>query len=307
MHKGVLFRDALKAHQKYRNQTPLKRNLGDGFLYFNNPVFRSVRDAALDSGVRFDTRDFCDYQQAPLLALGRILRARRIPYFDNVSSIVRLEKKRPRAFGAADFAVRPNYLLHESAHCIADAVFTKRACAGLGLTEDRDIVLRSLLGECLANTADAFAAAAADTPLHCQFHNWNSYWVCNPTERAILTDLAAELGWSQATILIYLSFLMVNFFYESLKTADIRRLAHLALADWPRSPQARRRIQAGARVTLFLDPAFRMKTIPFFLKYEFGIRTRIFKLMNFDLLDFLEASPGLLTQIRQAVAVLRPA
>jgi hypothetical protein len=66
---------------------------GDSYLCRHNPIFASIRDAALGFGYRFSTEDtplWRDYESLSLVALHRILSVKTIPYFDMTSALSRL-------------------------------------------------------------------------------------------------------------------------------------------------------------------------------------------------------------------------
>jgi hypothetical protein len=73
---------------------------GDSYLYCHNPVYASVRDAALGFGYRFSAEDtplWRDYQSFGLTVLHRILTGKTIPYLDTGTSCRRLIEENPQA------------------------------------------------------------------------------------------------------------------------------------------------------------------------------------------------------------------
>jgi len=107
----------------------IKECLGDQYLYAHNSTFRKVRDAAIEVGVRYsaaDTSFWRDYQVCSLFCLQSILDSKVIPFIDNAPSLARLLSKVYRDFALNATLllqiVKRNFLLHESAHCVANAI-----------------------------------------------------------------------------------------------------------------------------------------------------------------------------------------
>ena len=95
-------RALLAAHRRDHGPATLRRNLGDAHLFRANPVFRTVRKFVRTNGYTFRSDD-SRYAGGALFSLDRILKDKSIPYFDNVTGLVDIERARPRFFRISDF------------------------------------------------------------------------------------------------------------------------------------------------------------------------------------------------------------
>src|SRR5262245_33434155 len=116
----ALLSELLAHHDRFSRYSSLPENLGDGFLCYFNPVYRNLREGFLALDGKFTDEDFCNYRTFKLAALPQILDANRVFVAENVSAFRAVETKRPGTFSHGDLNFRAhNYLLHESAHCVA--------------------------------------------------------------------------------------------------------------------------------------------------------------------------------------------
>lgn len=101
---------------------------GDRYLYRHNPVYASVRDAAVGFGYRFSAEDtplWRDYQSFGLTVLHRILTGKTIPYLDTAATFRRLVEDNPGALlppGLIAGKMMRNHAFHEPAHCVAHSI-----------------------------------------------------------------------------------------------------------------------------------------------------------------------------------------
>jgi len=179
----------------------LLQNLGDGFLYRNNPFYRRIRDASRARGIGFTLEDPGNYFAFPLVALDALLKTRKVPYRANYAALAAFERARPGFFTLADLHKNrplPNYILHESAHVIAfHELFGRPRDVHAALSDPRK-PLYIVLGEAFAMTAEYFAACAVSGPTHAWFFSINSYRHRTPAKRAVgelVTPMACR-SWS---------------------------------------------------------------------------------------------------------------
>ncbi len=174
MKLAELIRLQHRCHGKER----LLESVGDGYSYVHNPYFRRVRKAALAAGFRFTQRDPNSYFGFPPIHLDSILAEREIPYRPSFTALLHLERTRPGHFELRDlFKNRPapNYLLHESAHAVTFARYSaSRADVRAAFVEPQALV-RMMLGESYAMTAEYFAACAVEGSVHDWFFSISSY------------------------------------------------------------------------------------------------------------------------------------
>jgi hypothetical protein len=288
--------DVLAAHDAYRPFTAVPDNVGDGFLYCANPVFRAVRDRATAAGVRFTTEDFCGYGVASLAALGAILRARTIPYQDNVGVLRRAEAKRPGGTLRNVMPIKSNLIMHEAAHCVADqALPATLTVRGTRLGAARTQALRSALGESFANACDLLGMVAADSSAHRYFYDQNSFTRVEPRMQQALQETIDRVGWPATARAVYLSFLLANTLSKTIDDASCARLWALAEVAVPKRRADRRVLEVVTRVGLSLNLRFRIETAAFFLRYEHGLEQDVFRLNAYDVLAVLERDPALRT------------
>ena len=285
---SVMLKEVIKAHKSHAHFTPLSKNLGDGFLYRHNPLFRNVRQLFLELGYRFTTEDFCHYRTFPLITLPAILKAKRVPYFDNYSALAQIEGASP---GMYDMDTVPwpnaNYLMHESCHCIADAIFE-------GLSGSKRIVLRSFLCESLANAAESFARIHAQNEIHRIFYNLNSYQriVKNDPQAATINRAIIAVGPANTFKTLFFSFVYANFLYKRVNENDFRNVIDLLQINAAKTLRPVFRIGVSN-----LNFVFRVATSGFYFRYFHGLHRSIFALTQFDFIRVLKKTPSLLRQL----------
>jgi hypothetical protein len=185
--------------RQYQSEHSVPGCFGDRYLYANNAPFAAVRNAFLSFGFSYSsqsTRLWQDYYAAPLCSLDRMLQAGVVPYLDNAAVIEQIISRRPglKIPGRSLLSVvRGNYLLHESAHLIADRLLPP--LAGSFDQEYRmALVARALLCESFANAIERVAAAYAHTGTHILLFNLNSYVHLTDETRALLRTIIELFG-----------------------------------------------------------------------------------------------------------------
>jgi hypothetical protein len=293
-----------RCHGKER----LLESAGDGYLYVHNPYFRRVRKAALAAGFRFTLRDPQSYFGFPLIHLDSILAAREIPYRPSFSALLHLERTRPGYFELRDlFKNRPapNYLLHESAHAVAfRALFGRPRDVRAAFSEPNALV-RVMLGESYAMTAEYFAACAVEGSLHDWFFSISSYRHRTPKKKAV-GELLDELGPDFVARSVLLAFLLNNFLVDRLDRRGFEALLVQAQAPGEALPAApaRAKLRGALNGLMVMSPEFRYDTSRLFLGM-FGRSRNIRRELAQDPLALIAEQPALQAALSRLISILR--
>lgn len=242
--------------------------IGDGYLCEHNSVYRRVREMCTDLGYRYtagDTPLWRDYQVSSLLCLDGILRKKTIPYSDNAPLCRRIVSE-----VNAEFAVHPrlllsivrrNYVLHESAHCIADSALAARAAGG-----KQERVCRALASEAFANAVEWLAWAHTDGPVHSLYFMFCSYVEHAKKRRDLLKNMVAELGFDSIFEIALLSFLALNASGKPLRCDDAAEIVRPVLRRRAAPDDDVTRFAAAARDAFTLDLGFVNETSPAYFR-----------------------------------------
>lgn len=202
----------------------LPYSFGDCYLYAYNKVFANVRDVARAKGFGFSRRHtslWRDYDVIPLLCLQSILEGRVMPYCDNVNPL------RAVASRSASLALPPtvvrfllcnlrrNYLLHESAHCIAHDLFQQIDGRGSQLGK-KTVVLDNLFSESFANATETFAGSLLETTAEKFFFKINSFMSYIPAVKTAAWQVGSKYGLRDLFKLICFSYFFANLRYEEI-------------------------------------------------------------------------------------------
>jgi hypothetical protein len=303
MKLAELIRLQHRCHGKER----LLDSVGDGYLYVHNPYFRRVRKAALAADFRFTQRDVNSYFGFPLIHLDSILAEREIPYRPSFTALLHLERTRPGHFELRDlFKNRPapNYLLHESAHAVAfRALFGKPHDVRSAFAEPEALV-RVMLGESYAMTAEYFGACAVEGSVHDWFFSISSYRHRTPKKKAI-GELLDELGFRFVARSVLLAFLFNNFLVDQLDRRRFEALLAHARDSKQRepAPPAREKLRRALNGLMVMSPEFRYDTARLFLGM-FGRSRNIRQELARDPLALLDAQPELHGAVSRLIAML---
>ena len=299
--------ELLSVQRKNHGSGRLLESLGDGFLYQKNPFFRRIRDAALARSVRFTLRDPGDYFAFPLVALDTVLRTRKVPYRANYAALSAFERTRPGFFTLADLRLNrplPNYVLHESAHAIAfHELFGRPRDANARLADPSNLV-RIVLGEAYAMTAEYFAACAVTGPLHDWFFSLNSYRHRTPAKKAI-GEFVDSQGLPLLVWLILVAFLANNFFVESFSVKMLDQALELSpLGKSPQIPRAKRaRLCRALSALMIMDPEFREDTARLYLTMH-GYGRNIRRVLGADPLELIATDASLAPRLGNLIRAL---
>ena len=291
----LLLKDVIREHQLYSSRTRLKNNLGDGYLYEKNRLFRNVRNLTLAQGFSFTTDDFCDYRLFSLAALPAILKKKQIPYHENFKPLAKLEKTRPGIFEIGDMvSPLPNYVLHESCHAIAHSILS-------GTKDRQGVVLRSMLGESLANAVDYLIYAHSTGRMHQHFISINSYMsphsVKDERGKAIRRALKVA-GPSLVFKTVWISFLYANFLYQRCTREDFENALTVISRKGDLSADVIKALFPVFEMAVpVLEYGFRLLTTEFYFRLSYQFDESIFELTDFDFIAHLKKNGALLGRL----------
>lgn len=202
----------------------LSHSLGDGYLYTHNKVFANVRDVVRARGFVFSRRHtnlWREYNVISLLCLQSILDGRVVPYCDNVTPL-RAVASRSANLGLPRSVMRfllgnlrRNYLLHESAHCIAHDVIQQIDARGSHV-DKKTLVLDNLFAESFANATETFAASLLETTAEKFFFNLSSFMSYLPAVKEATRRLGSKDGLHGIFKIICFSYILANLRYEEV-------------------------------------------------------------------------------------------
>jgi len=227
--KTITLETLLRMDEEFPHELALSDCVGDSYLYANNAIYRKIRNLVLDLGFTPSSQIsemWLDYNAFSLLTLTDILESRVLPYCSNKGTLQRMARRspqwRPGALLVRSF--RHNYLLHESAHCIAYDHLQKNGFESSTWRSRETYVLLLLLCEAYANTMERLASIHALLPMDKLLFSLNS-WV-NPGDSSLqfLSPAVRALGWSEA-----FSVCMITFFLLNIHSGDLPQSASRAL------------------------------------------------------------------------------
>lgn len=230
--RGIPLRELISVHRQFRAKGSLPENLGDGFLFDQNPVFRSVRESCLERGFSFTPSDHGLYYSFPLMSLDQVIETRRIPYRDNFAWLPLLEKSAPGQFTLTELKRSEllfNYVFHEAAHCIAHSVFFGRVRFSR-LPKNADTLRKILIGEAFANMVEALSHAFAEGEIGSYFLDGNCHFRSSVKEVKEIRRFAKAHGYEKTATVLLAAFLYANYLLDRLgrrEHALIRELAGL--------------------------------------------------------------------------------
>lgn len=288
-------RNVLDLHDAHQSVSSLKPSLGDGYLVQNNWIYQNVRQAYLSAGGSFTTEDFCNYVVLPYAALPKIIAARKIPYFDNVSVLKEIEIQRPLHFYASDLVrIHPNHTLHESSHCLADIwlalTLTEKHSKKLShMSADQMKAFRLMMAESFANAIESFGNLPNSTPESRYFYELNSYVTHSKKIQDLLRECSQDYGnWFTFQVL-YISYLYSNCLQSEVGTKTVVKIAQ-AVNKSSKLPTSESK--PASLLKLFnhafdLSLEFRTQTADFYCRLM-GIKSTIPQVLHVDILEILE-------------------
>ena len=304
----VTIAELLRTQRESHGPARLRHNLGDGFLYLNNPFFRRIRDAARARGIGFTLRDPGDYFAFPLVALDTVLRTRQVPYRANHAALAAFERARPGYFTLADLRLNrplPNYVLHESAHAVAFHELFGRPRAVSAALAEPDKRVQVVLGEAYAMACEYFAACAVSGTVHDWFFSINSYRHRTPGKQSIARFIDI-LGMDLVVWLVLVAFLQNNFFVERFSVELLDRAlgaAPLGSVKAKLSAADRTRLARALSALMVMNPEFREDTARLFFSLH-GYGRNIRQVLRGEPLELIEKQPALPAQLASLVRIL---
>ncbi len=208
-------------HHDYSPAQALPGSLGDGYLYTLNKVFANVRDVVRASGFSFSDRHtslWREYNVFPLLCLQSILEGRVVPFCDNVSPLRAVVSRSASLALPPNFLLgnlRRNYLLHESAHCLAYDVLLQ-IDGQVSHGDKKTVVLDNLFAESFANATETFAASFLETTAAKFFFNLSSFMSYIPAVNEAARRLGASHGPRGLFKLLCFSYFFANLRFEEV-------------------------------------------------------------------------------------------
>jgi hypothetical protein len=294
---GIPLAEVMAVHKQF--STGLQQNLGDGFLLHWNPIYRNIREAYLARGFSFTEENIADYFSFPLMALDEVLVKKKIPYRPNFLWLEKLQKVAPNRFTLTEIKrseLQLNYLFHESAHFIAHSVFFGKKPMQR-LPKNSDSILKILIGESFANTAEAMSAALVQGEIGSFFLDANCHFRSNEKEVAIILKFAKREGFPATAKVLLGAFLYANYMNEEFSEAKLNRIAKFSRVKKGSS------IKGLAKIGLQLSEQFRVTTTQFHLA-KLGFPFDLQPLMNADPVDRLIKNAKLHAQVLQLTDIL---
>ena len=273
------------ASQSHRKMNVLPGVIGDAELYSNNIIYRNARKMVLGFGYKFTFEPDFPYQTQSLLYLSEILATKTIPALDNLRCIRDLERSNPGQFRLNElftFSPRGNYLLHETAHCLAYEMIDDSSTGSQRSPIWKLRLIKIMIGESFANSTEMVARQITTDP-----------WISRQNFYAgdMIQDFdryCPRFGLQSFFELSFALFLYSNFLCETLSQNEIDLVYEFAEipAKARKDPLFRKVFSRLVPGALGLNSNFRVFTTSFFLKKS-GFKKDITELCKFDPVEYL--------------------
>jgi hypothetical protein len=298
--------EILNLHEYNLVPSALSNSIGDGFLIQNNTLYKNLRSEFIRLGYSFTTEDFCHYISMPFLSLTEILKQKKVPYFDNVSPIQKIEKLHPRKFKCEDI-IKPktNHVLHESAHCVAEEYLSRLNFKIDFISKEQNIALRMIMAESFANTVESvsnFWNTSAEQRL---FFEMNSYIIYYKKISHALNETVNLIGFKNAFDLIYISYLHSNLLLNEMTASQFQRVVS-AFFD-SKTAELISNSKAPAKIfnhAFELSMDFRLQTTGFYCQI-IGLKSDLFELVHIDIVQLLKNSMIVQSFLKQSEHLLK--
>jgi hypothetical protein len=294
-------------HDGQSHPHALAHSLGDGYMYTRNQVFANVRDVVRSRGFVFSdlhTSLWREYNVIPLLCLQSILDEHVVPYCDNVSPL-RAVASRSSSLGLPPTVMRfllgnlrRNYLLHESAHCIAHDVLEQIDARGSHL-DKRTLVMDNLFAESFANATETFAASFLETTAEKFFFQISSFMSYLPAVKEATWRLGSKYGLRGIFNIICFSYLLANLRYEEVTPEMSDQCVSLMLDSGDFEEHDKQSLAVLFENSLKLNEKFREETAAVYFGF-LGCHDEFAALYRFDLF----ADSYWLSRILEALNIL---
>lgn len=206
----MLFREILKIHEGHGAGGGRADILGDGLLRSVNPAYRRIMEHAAGVGVNFSEAS-AEYLLLPFSQLDRIVASKNVPYVPHGRMMAEIEARHPGVFDLQQMPMPESFHLHEAAHAIA-----ADCCADIEINSQQDRILKMLISESFANTADAMACGYAGDEIHRLFLKLNCYMFPATETHKLMTAVREKHGEAYLARLVLLSYLHANFLREEV-------------------------------------------------------------------------------------------
>jgi hypothetical protein len=283
-------KEILNLHDENRVADGIALSLGDGFLYQNNPIFRSIRDQFLKMKFSFTDEDFCHYTVMPYVSLTAILKEKKVPYFDNVTVLKEIERNHPGRFRCNDIIkVKPNYVLHESSHCLAEGFLQNFRLQDTGISTESKKAFRLVMAESMANTVESLANGPNETAVQRLFFEVNSYVIHNKKSHTQLKQSLDLLGPRPVFHLMYISYLFSNCLFPEVTHKQFHQILDLIIPEnnLLKKAQDSQSVKRLFNHAFELSMDFRLQTTGFFCALS-GLETNVIKLLQLDIIKIIE-------------------
>lgn len=271
---GTKIAKLLWLDDEFVSEHALHDALGDRYLYASNSMFARVRTLFLENGFRYSfeaTRMWRDYGTMPLLMLQEILDAGLVPYKDNATTLRMISSRSPTLEMPISHLLAllsRNYLLHESAHCIAYRLLSCDLDQSNEHQADKDkYVYVCILCEAYANLVERLAAAEATSDAHRFFFTVNSFVECREDVCSLLRDSVRILGLTQTFFIGMLTFYYLNTHDENPGDQVAETIIDTTFAGRSLSDAGRGLAKALINQGFGLHQRFRTETTPLFFRY----------------------------------------
>jgi hypothetical protein len=286
---ALKLRELLDAHDRSLRADSIEANIGDGFLFEHNSLFRNLREAAVAAGASFSTRDDLGYHTCPHIALPDVLGSRTITLGPTAHVLRKIERARPGLFTLPELPfIKPNFILHESAHFVADLALPQVHRDGQRKGNRERAVLLILLAESYATACEILANLYANTPIHAAFSDFNvqrSVLDVEDYRKTVLRSVEA-IGFPLTFKMVCLSYLFWNFGYDRLTPKGISQLMEFSGSSLPAAKSTARTVQRLSDYCFQMNRKFRTQTADFYFKF-LGFTHDIENLVDFNFLKLL--------------------
>lgn len=293
---------------QYDSSQALRDCIGDRYLCAQNMIFAAVRAMFLSAGFQYSSdpsRLWRDYNNGSLFFLQDIIEERTVPYRDNLVTLKRVLARNPSLTISANNLinlVNRNYLLHESAHCIAHRCLSNCKLTGAGNSPALRFVLTALLCEAFANTVEQLAASFADSGTHVLYYRLNSYVQCRQPQLMLLRESLEIVGLKAVFDLAFLAYLRLNVYAKPPDELTVNLLIDETFAN-SRPTRGERALLGFLVSSVFtLREDFVTETTPLFFR-QFGCEAEYRELTKSE---FNQLQVGILGA-HEALAILSPA
>lgn len=292
---GIPLTEVILAHKQYQSIKCIRHNLGDGFLFETNPIFRTIRERFLAANYSFTMLDRVNYYSFPLMSLDNILNQKKIPYRNNFIWIEILNEKIPK-FTLTELKkceLHFNYILHDSAHFVAhEVLFGKKRMSNVPI--NKKSLLKILLGEAFANTTECFAALYSEGEISSYFLDANCYFRLSAKEIKLIQKSVEINGFHATFLTLLFSFLYSNYLYTK-PSKNI--LAQIGTYTKLKNPSV-----SLMRIPFQLSEIFRSNTTQMHLM-KLGFQKHLNKWIAIDPVAYIRKTPELTQNVNQLCGV----